>query len=234
MKTENMTARLVSTIKNDVIMGRLKPGEKLLPLRELAEAHGVSRSVVNAAISSLSAQGYVRIVPRHHVEVADFLTSGTLGIVGDVIRSENHALKRKLTQDSLSLRMVLTIDAVRTIANSARTSLHPLVRLLEREQQWLAHPVKDYAKFWKFDQAFNETLVSLGDNYAYRLLYRNYRYIADGLIVMFFHNLDLITFLVEKHQQLLSALRDHDEKAAVAIAREMLSAGANEALRFYA
>jgi len=234
MRSENMTDRFVAQIKNDIIMGRLKAGDKLPPLRELAEQNGVSRSVVNAAIVSLAAQGYVRIAPRHHVQVNDYLAAGTLGIVGDVLKTDNRALKRKLTHDSLQLRMVLTVDAVRTIANSPRVSLAGLSRILEREQQWLAQPIKDYGRFWKLDQNFHESLVSLGDNYAYRLLYRHFRSIAESLILLIYHNLDLITVLIGRHQALLSALRDHDEKAAVAITRDMLSMGADEALRFNA
>ncbi|MCK7479194.1 MAG: GntR family transcriptional regulator [Candidatus Moduliflexus flocculans] len=52
-----MTSKLVTTLKNDIINGHLKAGDKLLPLRELALAHKVSRSVVNAAVGTLAAQG---------------------------------------------------------------------------------------------------------------------------------------------------------------------------------
>lgn len=233
-KIENMTTKLVTTLKNEIIHGRLKAGDKLLPLRELALAHDVSRSVVNAAVSTLAAQGYVRVVPRHHIVVTDFLTTGTLGIVGDVIRSDNKPLQRKLTQDALALRLVLTLDAVKTISNNPRISLAPLFRISERALLWLNNPLRDYAKYWKLNQAFHETIVSLGDNYAYRLLYRNFRYIADGLVVLVFHNLDFITVLIQKQQLLLSALKDRDEKAAVALCRDLLATGAAETLRSYA
>ncbi len=75
MKKESMSATLVAELKNDIIMGRLKAGDKLLPLRELAEQHKVSRSVVNSAVSTLAAHGYVRIVPRHHIVITDYLTT---------------------------------------------------------------------------------------------------------------------------------------------------------------
>jgi len=233
MKTGTMTTDLVATLKNAIIMGKMKPGDKLLPLRELADAYGVSRSVVNAAVGTLAAQGYVRIVPRHHIVVSDFLTTGTLGIVGDVIRSDNHVLKRKLAQDTLALRMLLTTDAVKTVASNPRISLAPLVKILNQEAAWLANPIKDYARIWKLDQAFNETIVVLGDNHAFRLLIRNFRYIAEGIIVMFFHNLDFLTLLIGKHHELVATLKARDEKAAVQVCRDMLNAGAAEALKYY-
>ncbi|MFH0992911.1 MAG: GntR family transcriptional regulator [bacterium] len=233
MKKDSMSATLVAELKNDIIMGRMKAGDKLLPLRELAEQHGVSRSVVNSAVSTLAAHGYVRIVPRHHIVITDYLTTGSLGVVGDVIRSDNQVLKRKLAQDTLTLRMLLTVESVKAIASNPRISLTPLQKILNHEQAWLTNPIKDYGRFWKLDQLFHETIIELGENHSFRLLYRNFRYIAEGIIVMFFHNLDFITSLIEKQQTLINAMKSRDEKVAQAVCRDLLNAGAAETLKYY-
>src|SRR5262249_33944300 len=52
----SQTGRLVDELAMQIHLGRLKPGE---PLREveLAETHGVSRTIVRAALQRLEAQG---------------------------------------------------------------------------------------------------------------------------------------------------------------------------------
>ena len=103
-----MTSVLIKKIKNDIINGVYQPGDRLLPLRELSIKYDVSRSVVNSVVSSLSAQGYLSVSPRHYVVVNDFLQTGTLKILDDVLDSQNQKLKLKLVKDVLEYRK--TID----------------------------------------------------------------------------------------------------------------------------
>jgi DNA-binding FadR family transcriptional regulator len=214
-------------------MGRMMPGQKLPPLRELAEQNGVSRSVVNAAVNTLAVQGFVRIVPRHHVVVSDFLMTGTLAIVGDVLQSDNVPLKRKLAQDTLALRLLLTSDAVRVIAGDPRIQLTPLQKILNHEVSWLQNPIKDYSRFWKLDMAFHEMLIRLGDNCAFRLLSRSFRYIAEGFIELYFHDLDFIGDMIHRQQELFAALKARDETLATRLCSEMLDVGTAATLKHY-
>src|SRR5690242_21915288 len=56
-------AEVAAQIQRLIAEGRLKPGDKLPPERELAEIFGVSRSSVRDAIRVLEVQGLVE--PRH-------------------------------------------------------------------------------------------------------------------------------------------------------------------------
>ncbi|MCL6609521.1 MAG: GntR family transcriptional regulator, partial [Geminicoccaceae bacterium] len=53
--------RIVSQIKSLILEGRLRPGDKLPPERELAELMNVSRTSVREAIKTLAAMGLVVI-----------------------------------------------------------------------------------------------------------------------------------------------------------------------------
>jgi DNA-binding GntR family transcriptional regulator len=58
---QSQTARLADELAMDIHLGAIKPGA---PLREveLAESHGVSRTIVRAALQRLESQGLVEIV----------------------------------------------------------------------------------------------------------------------------------------------------------------------------
>lgn len=60
-------ARVLATLRQDIIAGRLRPGDRLVE-RELAERFGVSRVPVREAIRALVAEGFVHFeTPRRAV-----------------------------------------------------------------------------------------------------------------------------------------------------------------------
>ncbi len=59
------------TLREAIIQGRLKPGERLMEI-QLAEEMGVSRTPVREAIRKLELEGFVVMVPRKGAYVASF------------------------------------------------------------------------------------------------------------------------------------------------------------------
>lgn len=68
MKRSN-TQRLKDSLEDDIINGRLSPGERLDP-EELAERFQVSRTPIREAIHQLTASGLVTVVPKKGTFVA--------------------------------------------------------------------------------------------------------------------------------------------------------------------
>jgi len=50
-------SQLAQLLRDQIHRGKYHPGERLPPLRELGEKHGVSRSTVHAAVKQLAADG---------------------------------------------------------------------------------------------------------------------------------------------------------------------------------
>ncbi len=59
IKPKKISDEIVEQIKDLILQGKLKPGDKLPPERELASTMGVSRPVIREAISKLVAMGYL-------------------------------------------------------------------------------------------------------------------------------------------------------------------------------
>jgi DNA-binding GntR family transcriptional regulator len=66
-----LSERLAERILEDVMSGRLAPGERLKE-ELLAQTHAVSRATVREALIALARQGYVVRIPRFGARIAEF------------------------------------------------------------------------------------------------------------------------------------------------------------------
>ncbi|MBI5809725.1 MAG: GntR family transcriptional regulator, partial [Deltaproteobacteria bacterium] len=55
--------RIVDFIKDAVISGRLRPGERV-PEQEIAGSFGISRTPIREAFRQLESEGFISVVPR--------------------------------------------------------------------------------------------------------------------------------------------------------------------------
>src|SRR3990170_3797681 len=55
--------RIVDFIKDSVVTGRLKPGERV-PEQEIAESFGISRTPIREAFRQLESEGFLTVTPR--------------------------------------------------------------------------------------------------------------------------------------------------------------------------
>ena len=69
--------QFVREIENQILSGALQPGDRLPTARELCAKQGVSLTTVNTGLRELASKGFVEIVPRQGVFVADYLQHGT-------------------------------------------------------------------------------------------------------------------------------------------------------------
>ncbi|MBI5561897.1 MAG: GntR family transcriptional regulator [Deltaproteobacteria bacterium] len=62
-KPLTLRERIVDFIKDSVINGRLKPGERV-PEQEIAENFGISRTPIREAFRQLESEGFITVTPR--------------------------------------------------------------------------------------------------------------------------------------------------------------------------
>src|SRR6185369_3020140 len=71
---ENLSREIYRQIARAILEGRLRPGDRLSPSRELAEALDVSRMTVNAAYERLAGEGFVTTRQGAGTFVSDSVT----------------------------------------------------------------------------------------------------------------------------------------------------------------
>ena len=93
-----------------ILTGYYVIGEKIPPLRNLAEEFHVSRSVINAGVVELSNNGYLVTIPRKHTVVADWKNTGNVALFNGLI--ENGLCDNKFFDDLIEgmIRMMRTGD----------------------------------------------------------------------------------------------------------------------------
>ena len=91
-------------IQGMILSGRLKTGEKLPTERELADSMRVSKSIVHLGIKNLERQGFLKIVPRHGVYVADFSETGNVDTLLALLKYNGGRLDRETVESLLQVR----------------------------------------------------------------------------------------------------------------------------------
>jgi len=135
---------VLEAIREAIITGTLKPGERLMEL-QLAEELGVSRTPVREAIRKLELEGFIVMVPRKGAYVADL----TFKDIADVfeIRAALEGLAaglaaERITDDELENMERLLVEKAEAIAEkdieklvAADTKFHDALYRASRNQR---------------------------------------------------------------------------------------------------
>lgn len=224
---KNRTQSIVESIQNDIIMGVLIPGDKLLSLRALCSKYGVSRSVINNAIISLETKGYVKIVPRHYVVVSDFLRTGSIEVFSNIFHGKNESLKKQMISSALDARMLVECEATRIIV-SLRNDFTDLVKIVEQENIWRLSKDKNILIQCQLDYDFHQCLVKLSDNMVYGIIYHSFDYLINAMIALFYQEDKIYEKVIDQHIELIQAFERHDSLSAVEVCKKMLDYGAKK------
>jgi len=124
---------IISQIRESIISGSIKPGEKLPSERKLAERLGVSRNQVREAINKLSFYGLVKVLPQSGTVVAGIGTIALEGLITDVLRIEKADF-----QSLVDTRLLLEKEAARLAAiNRTKEDLIQMSEALDQYEEKL-------------------------------------------------------------------------------------------------
>src|ERR671939_458481 len=129
------SAAIAEQIRNAILEGRVRSGERLSPERELAEQFGVSRVTVRDALRILEAMGLIEV--RVGARGGAFVTAPTGSVVGQTM-SDMMLMSALTAEDIVEARLILELGTV-TLA-CARATDEDLARvraLCERSREEL-------------------------------------------------------------------------------------------------
>lgn len=150
---------VLARIVDEILSGRLVPGDALPGERELAERFGVNRHAVREALKGARQAGLVQIAQGGRTRVLDWRESAGLDVLSAVVAAGVVPPLRVL-RDVTRMRRTIAADAARLCAERASA---------ERREEILAlaqgYPDGGYAA----DAAFWTAVIDGADNLAYRL-----------------------------------------------------------------
>lgn len=157
-------------LRDDILTGRLRPGEKLPPERELAVALGVNRLTLRSSLSRLAAAGLLVSQQGGGNRVLDFRVHCGLDRLPELIAAfegDPETLAR-LVADLLALRRALSADAVFYAARRANAADLDALRALAADQAGRMH---DTAAFMHGDIEFSRAILKIAGNLAFELAF---------------------------------------------------------------
>ena len=180
-----------NTLRQAIIKGDLKPGERLLEI-QLADKLGVSRTPVREAIRKLELEGLVTMVPRRGTTV--------LGITKKHLKD---VLEIRSALEELALEL-----ACRRVTPEQYEELVRLEALLEAKQD------SDNAfELSDIDEKFHEQIYQATNNPRLIQLLANLREQMYRFRLEYMKAKDKRPRLIQEHQQIIKALKNNDSKA---------------------
>lgn len=210
----------VQEILTKILSGELKPGDRLPPEREMAEAMGISRSSVNHGVMELEAMGFLTITPRRGTIVNDYRRHPTPQSLAAVMRYSSVEMEQSLFSDLMATRVLIEVESARlACTNIYDTTLEKMQSLVDALSQEPEDPTEILYRF-------HYLLTAASGNSVYSMIYRGFETVLCTLIRQHYSMRgEDIKESAQLHGALLDAIIRKDEQAAQGLARQILTQG---------
>lgn len=215
--------RVVSFLRDQLVTGSLKTGDRLLPERDLATALGVSRPVIREALRALATLGALEIKRGYGTVVREPNFEALSDYFGLVLAQQAGAV-----DDVVQARIAIERQAIRLSCTRATTQdLDRLSLALQTIKQTIDDPIKGGAADFHFHTMIVESAHSpaLSSVYAAvsKLLQKSH--LERRQVIA--HVPDVDAYLVDHHEAILQAIRRKNASEADTLLAEHFEIGAN-------
>jgi len=176
----SLAAKIVEQLRREILAGRLRPGERLPPERELALVLGTNRNTLREAIRSLETMGLVHARQGDGVSVLDFRTTGQIDLLGPLLAAglEPNSLRRVLGEILRFRRVALAEAAALAAERASAEESARLAGVLARIRASLG----DRAALVSLDLEFFRVLTEISGSLVARLLFNTFVRVYEDLI----------------------------------------------------
>lgn len=214
-------SKVFAFLRDKLLEGSIRSGDRLVAERELALQLGVSRPIVREALRALSMMGVVEIRER----VGTIVRKPDVSVLGDFF-AFSMAQQADIVDDVMQARIAIEVQAVRLACRHASTSdLERIAAAVDR----IEATVEDSEEGGRADYEFHTALVRASRSETLMQLYS-----AMSTLLMRSHHerRDVVggdpavkQYLVEDHARIFQALVSRDEDRADQVLRKHFSIG---------
>jgi GntR family transcriptional repressor for pyruvate dehydrogenase complex len=218
IKPKKIAEEIVKQLQSLIFSGKLKPGEKLPPERELAISLNVSRPPLREALNTLQGMGLIEIQQGNRTYVRPITTRSIYDPLVSFTKDSPENILRVF-----EVRKYLDIGSVSLAAERATqkeiTELEKIVRQMEDD-------LRNDRLGAKADIDFHNKIAEATKNPIYiHVVVTVYDLLQEEIRIAWgdvFNNLESKTALLEQHKTILGAIKLHDPEAARIAARAHL------------
>jgi len=210
IKPKRISEEIVEQIKNLIFQGKLKPGEKLLPERDLSRALNVSRVSLREALNTLQGMGLLEIQQGNRTFVRPITTLSLHDPLVSFIKGSSTAVL-----EMFELRKYLEIGCISLAAERAeREEVEELKRILHVMED----DVKKDRLGAKSDLDFHSTIARATHNIAYiHMMHTVYDLLKEELLIAWgsvFREKNRRRKLLGQHQNIFNAIEERNSPRA--------------------
>lgn len=206
-----------------LLSGRLRPGDRLPPERELAARLRVSRPVVHDGLMALQARGVVHVVPRQGTVVQDVRRSGSLAFLEALFRFRGGHLDPGWLRDVQSVRCLIECAIVREAAfRRTPEDLRALQDLLDLEDRTDPRCTEDWVEL---DFRFHHGLAMTSGNRLFPMVINSFGPAWRALAGDFFRDPAVVPGVRWGHQDIVEAVARGDQEAAARAMTALIDEG---------
>jgi GntR family transcriptional repressor for pyruvate dehydrogenase complex len=115
---KNLNEEIAAQITDSILKGKLEPGDKLPPERELAALMNVNRNTLREALRKLEILGLLTIRQGDGIYIKDYRECGNLELLKIILRSEG-SLSPFILQGILRIRRIVIPEMAALAADNA-------------------------------------------------------------------------------------------------------------------
>ena len=215
--------RVLSFLRDQLLTGRLKTGDRLLPERDLATALGVSRPVIREALRALSTLGAVEIRRGYGTVVREPNFTALADYFSLVLAQQAGAV-----DDVMQARIAIERQAIRLACSRALgPDLERLSRALQAIKETIDDPVQGGAADFHFHTMIVEAAHSpaLSSVYAAVAKLLQQSHMERRQVIANVPHVD--AYLIDHHEAIMLAIRRKNPSEADALLAEHFEIGAN-------
>lgn len=214
IKTNETSELITNSIKNLIIEGKLKPGDKLPSERVLAEKFKVSRNTLREALGNLRLLGIIETKRSD----GNFVSLNLDKVFTEMLKFMFFLNGTK--KDVFLLRKSIEVDA--TIDSVKNFIEEDILELYEMLEDFKNTSENDYKKIAKLDIDFHFKLISKCENYLILTLYKSIYALIDEFLndsvkiidkkILEKHHEDIFNYVKKKDIKMLKeSLENHLE-----------------------
>ena len=220
LRREPVSDQLFARLRDQILTGRIAPGEPLPSERDLATDYGVNRHAVREAVKRLQQCRLIEVFQGGRTRALDWRRTAGLDLVVDVPGTRDAVSVPGVVHDALEMRACIGADAARLCALRASANQRAAI---VAEAAGYAELGPDLAELSLADVAWWRLIIEGCGNLAYLLSFNS---LVDGAIAMEqappeLRSAELLD--AGAHRALAERIARADAPAAERLARELLS-----------
>lgn len=161
----SMKQLFINRIEDLILSGELKPGEKLPSERELADEMKISKTVVHEGIRELARCGFLDVVSRKGVTVADYVNTGNIDTLIAIMNRNVQHLDKHMAASFLDFRCYVECPAMEILGkNHTAKDLSTLKKLEEQALKVANNPQSNKTAFAEALFQYHRAIMHLSGN----------------------------------------------------------------------